>query len=94
MQGGGEGGEMSPEFPTPESAPECGHCYQVYFSVCSIFTIFTVFGWLQSSLVGPERSESYTVNVGYEQGTGSTLAVDVVLAPGSETSECIILYNL
>ena len=90
MQGGGEGREMSPEFPTPESAPECGHCCQVYFFVCSIFTIFTVFGWLQSSLVGPERSETYMVNVGFEQGTASPRAVNVVLANGSETSECIV----
>ena len=52
--------------------------------------IFAVFGWLQSSLVGLEQSESYTVNVGFEQGSGSTRAVDVVLAPGSETSECIV----
>ena len=52
--------------------------------------IFVVFGWLQTSLVGPEQTQTYTVNVGFEQGTATTLAVGVVLAPGSETSECIV----
>ena len=56
-------------------------------SVCSIFAVF---GWLQSSLVGPEQSETYTVDVGFEQGMATTRAVNVVLAPGSETSECIV----
>ena len=40
--------------------------------------------------MGPEQSESYTVNVGFEQGTATPRPVNVVLAPGSETSECIV----
>ena len=58
-----------------------------------VFRMFAAFGWLQRTLEGPERSEAYSVFVGYSKGAGPNVGVLVELAPGSETSECFLLVH-